>query len=222
MNPLQQIEQQYNFQYPALYHRLYADNMLNWGTFGPDWITHQYPALQKHPPLLLFANDFEIMQLNDIADQLLEFADPDYWLDIKPGLRFIPFAQNGAGDWYCFYLNEQQHDDIPIVLLWHDANQAVYKARNLQDFIFRYMLEAVADLEEARYGLLGEENFTEDLSNFSRTHTPYLSTTQSNIINERYTTTAISKPLISEAQLQQVLETVIAFNNLNSTFKYRE
>ena len=37
MNPLQEIEQTYNFQYPKLYHQLYEDGMLNWGQFVPRW-----------------------------------------------------------------------------------------------------------------------------------------------------------------------------------------
>ena len=47
MNPLQQIEQTYGFQYPKLYHQLYEDGMLNWGQFGPRWYELEYPKLQS-------------------------------------------------------------------------------------------------------------------------------------------------------------------------------
>lgn len=222
MNNLQQIEQQFNFQYPALYEQLYTDGMLDWGTAGPTWITEQYPLLRKNPPLLLFANEFELSGFKDIDLQLQEFANPNYWMNIKPGLQFVPFAQNGAGDMYCFLPTARQGDDIPVVFLWHDANRAKYKAKNLQDFIFRAMLEAVADCEEAEFGLLGEENFKEDLQNFLRTHRKYLSQRQQTIVTETYQLPNVNKPLISEEQLGEILEKEIGFENFDAEFEYQD
>ena len=216
---MQQLEQQYHFSYPQLYLRLYADGMLDWGKFGPDWITQQYPRLREKPPLLLFANEFELMSIADIQSQLEEFADPGHWMNIRPGLRFIPFAQTGAGDWYCFYLNGQQDADIPIVLLWHDANRAEYKAKNLQDFIFLYMLEAVADIEAVEDGLWEEEGFAADLQNWISTHSPYLTEKQARIVREIYT---MSDELpISAEHLQQILAEEVYFDNMDQSFSYR-
>lgn len=221
MNNLKQIEQQFNFQYPALYQQLYTDGMLDWGTAGPTWITEQYPLLRKNPPLLLFANDFELRSFKDIDLQLQEFANPNSWMNIKPGLQFVPFAQNGAGDMYCFLLTARRGDDIPVVFLWHDANRAEYKAKNLQDFIFRAMLEAVADCEEAEYGLLGEENFRADLDNFLRTHGKYLNQKQQEVVNQSYQLAGNNKPLIDEKQLKEILEKEIGWKYLDTQFKYQ-
>lgn len=221
MVTLTAIEQQFGFTYPQLYHELQQDGMLNWGTFGPEWITQQYPELRKNPPLLLFANDFELMTTKDTEDQLEEFADESYWIQMKPGLQFIPFAQNGAGDWYCFFTSQTEDNGIPVVLLQHDANRGTFKAKNLQDFIFRSMLEAVTDTESAVYGLLDEENFRGDLENFIRTHQKYLPAAQVQVIEEVYTVPAKHKAIINESQLQIFLEKHINFEKLDQEFKYQ-
>ncbi|HEX6431382.1 MAG TPA: SMI1/KNR4 family protein [Niastella sp.] len=222
MNPLQIIEQQFNFRYPPLYHQLYTDGMLEWGTRGPTWITGQYPLLRENPPLLLFANDFELTNLQHIAGILDEWNDPDYWMHIKTGLRFIPFAQNGAGDMYCFFPTEQQDEDIPIVFLWHDANRTEYKAKNLQDFIFKCMLEAVADIEEAEYGLLTTGDFTENRHNFLKTHQKYLTPEQQHIIEKIYQAGQTENPLISAEELVSIIHKEIGFEKLDLEFPYQQ
>ncbi|HJT74162.1 MAG TPA: SMI1/KNR4 family protein [Chitinophaga sp.] len=221
MSQLQNIEQQFNFRYPALYHQLLADGMLDWGTFGPDWMSQYYPVLRKNPPLLLFANDFELIEFDEIKEKAADFADPDYWMQVKSGLQFIPFAQNGAGDNYCFFLNAQEGEDIPVVFMWHDANRAEFRAKNLQDFIFRSMLEAVAAEEEADYGLLGTDNFKEDLLRFLRTHKKYLSEKQQQIIERVYTTEKTNLPLIDGAQLAIIIDKEIRFEKLDMEFPYQ-
>jgi len=105
-------------------------------------------------------------------------------------------------------------------LLWHDANRATYKAKNLQDFIFRSMLEAVADVEEAEYGLLDKDNFGTDLQNFLRTHQPYLSVQQQNVLKNIYDNAGADKPLISELELQHILQNEIGFEQMDQSFKY--
>jgi hypothetical protein len=58
------IEQAYDFQLPALYQQLYHDGMLNWfldgGFPNPNWHAHIFPQLRHRPPVLLFAQDFEL------------------------------------------------------------------------------------------------------------------------------------------------------------------
>ena len=39
------LEQQYQFQYPELYHRLYADQMLDIGEYASHWSKEVYPRL---------------------------------------------------------------------------------------------------------------------------------------------------------------------------------
>ncbi|MCD2425806.1 SMI1/KNR4 family protein [Niabella pedocola] len=222
MTDLQQLEQQFHFRYPELYHRLYADGMLNWGTAGPDWISRQYPLLRQDPPLLLFANDFELMPLDDIRSQMEEFADPDYWMRIRPGLLFVPFAGNGAGDLYCFLVTEKTADDIPVVLFWHDANRASYLARNLQDFIFRTMLEAVTVVDTEDYGLLPTKGFKEDLQRFLRTHRPYLKERQWQRLTTVYNRESATKFILDEQELMALLEEEAGWTLWNGEFPYQQ
>lgn len=221
MNHLQKLEQQFNFRYPVLYHRLYTDGMLNWGTAGPDWISRQYPLLRQEPPLLLFANDFELMPFDDIRSQMEEFADPDHWMRIRPGLLFVPFAGNGAGDLYCFLPTRETGDEVPVVLFWHDANRAVFLARNLQDFIFRSMLETVAAVEAAAYGLLPPEDFKEDLQRFLRTHQPYLEERQLQRLMAVYNRESTTKALLDEQELRVLLKAEAGWEQWDREFPYQ-
>ena len=50
---LKALEQQYQFQYPELYHRLYAEQMLDIGEYASLWSKEVYPRLKNHPPLFL-------------------------------------------------------------------------------------------------------------------------------------------------------------------------
>ena len=106
MNPLQQIEQTYGFQYPKLYHQLYEDGMLNWGQLGPRWRELEYPKIKDNPPLLLEGRmDFEILELSEISEEIEFLHGTESFYKIKPEYLFIPFGQNGAGDYYCLFYN---------------------------------------------------------------------------------------------------------------------
>ena len=39
------LEQQYNFAYPKLYHQLYADQMLDIGEYSSQWSKEVYPHI---------------------------------------------------------------------------------------------------------------------------------------------------------------------------------
>ena len=53
MNPLQKIEQTYNFQYPKLYHQLWEGGMLDVRWQKERWWEEVFPELKKNPPLLI-------------------------------------------------------------------------------------------------------------------------------------------------------------------------
>jgi len=76
---------------PALYHRLAADGMLDWGTGAPDWYKTTYPRLLIHPPLLFIGNDFEI----PAADQLPPEIDDDLCFTLKPAYRYLTGGASG-------------------------------------------------------------------------------------------------------------------------------
>ncbi|MGI4875691.1 MAG: SMI1/KNR4 family protein [Janthinobacterium lividum] len=226
------LEQQFNFRYPAIYRELYADNMLDSGPTGPEWLTNVFPRLREKPPLLLFGSDFELLAFEEIAEQISAFSGPDDYRRTRPDLRLIPFGQSGAGDLYCFYLNEQQGADVPIAFVWHDMNEAEIKAKNLPDFIFRALLEAVVDVYEE--GLIMLDSFKENSTNMLRTHRKYLPVQQQKVVEEIYsrelfeyqyqvsaTRTETATGLLTYTELADILAREIAFDKLDATFPYQ-
>lgn len=208
---LEELEKDYGFTYPTLYKQLYKDGMLDWGEFGDGWLDRVYPSIKTAPPLLLYANDLEIMPLTTVDEEMdggLLFADPIH--------RFVPFALSGAGDWFAFYFNLQEGDNIPIVQVFHDANEACILAKNLQDFIFLQMLEAVTDLVPEYPSLIEHGNMKENCQNFLRTHAPYLTPKQAKIIAAVYETGSLTN-----TALHEIVETEMSFEWLDSSFPYQ-
>ena len=231
MTPLEAIEERYDFTSPALYRQLYAEGLLDIGQTGPDWLTREFPRLRLRPPLLLYGHDFELMQIGDIAEEIAEFLDPYSYREIRPELRFIPFAMSGAGDLYCFHLNAATDAGVPIVYVWHDADEATFKAKNLQDFIFRGLLEAVAEVDADSLIMVGD--FAENCRAMLGTHGPVLNARQRDVVAEIYrrdlTTQVRQLPrgrqatyqgLLSDEELAQVLGTEIGFGQLDQSFAY--
>lgn len=211
MTILETIEKDYDFTYPTLYKQLSKDGMLDWGVLGPEWFNNEFPHLRENPPLLLFADDFEIMEEDDISAGMQEgmlFADETH--------RFVPFGVTGAGDWYAFYYNLQDGNDVPVVLVYHDSNEAVVLAKNLQDFIFAQLLEAVTNPDPQYPGLIADGDMQENTRHFLRTHAPYITPHQQEIVAETY-----RKGSLTGEELQAILEAEINFEWLDSSFPYQ-
>ena len=177
---LSDLEHAGGFAYPLLYKQLEYDGMLDVGEYGPTWYQQVYPALKERPTLLLHADDFELLSVKAVAAAIEELAAPDDYRQIDPALRFIPFAQTGAGDHYCFFASSQHAGEMPVVLLWHDQNEAQYVAKNLQDFLFHMLLSSMADQDT--YNEVSDKEFKEQLANTLGTHARYLTPEQAQIL----------------------------------------
>lgn len=221
------LEKKYQFSYPVLYKKLFHDKMLDWGVFGSDWYTNEFAVRKESPPLLFFAKEFEIIPIHNVQDVMDNFKanHPD-----SPHL-LIPFGNSGAGDEYAFYLNAGEDEDIPIVYVWHDDDRCDYLAKNLQDFIFLKMLEAVVDAD-AEYDTLMDGNVSENLRNWLTTHKKYLKPSQVQILENVYArkmniflrtnknkTTNEYQALLSEDEYDLLLKKEIDFPLLNKSFK---
>jgi hypothetical protein len=180
---LEEIETQYDFEYPALYKTLFNDGMLWTGKYGAKWIEREYPKIKNKPTLALYKYDFELIPIDEIEKTIREFYSSNYKA-IKKEPRFIPFAKSGAGDLFAFYLNGKVGEDIPIVFIWHDSDKADILAKNLQDFIFFRLLEIIAELDENSFILY--ENFTQNCKNLLATHLKYLTQKQRSIVEKIY------------------------------------
>ncbi|WII38450.1 hypothetical protein [Paenibacillus thiaminolyticus] len=208
MNQIEQIEQRFGVKYPDLYKRLYDDGMLDWGEYGPNWHATYWEKFKSNPPLLLFGDDIELLELNQIVEKMEELKDPEDYFDQQCG------------------------ENVPVTLVPHDSESASILAKNLQDFIFRKLLECVAEIGEYSSAAEGGDLKT-NLFNMLRTHKPYLNQRQAAKIEEIYNRDLFDykynipngnelslSGLISLDELEEVLHQEIGFENLDKEFVY--
>ena len=228
---LSEMEQQHGFTYPSLYRQLERDAMLAVGEYGPDWYKLVYPTLKDQPTLLLHADDFELLSVKAVAAAMEELADPDDYRQIDPALQFIPFAQTGAGDHYCFFASGQHDGETPIVLLWHDQNAAQYLAKNLHDFVFHMLLNSMADQDT--YNEVSDEEFREQLTNTLGTHARYLTARQAEVLQTLLARDIVDyevvlpkgrkeahRGLLTDTELASLREECIPYEKFGSCFAY--
>lgn len=213
------IQQQLGQPFPALYQQLYRDRMLDWGTFGHGWVTNVFPGLRARPPLLLYAREFELIAPADIVDHAAQFTDADSHLLLRDGLRLLPFGSSGAGDYYCFWRDPTEPAEPRVVLLWHDDDRVDLLAATLQDFIFRMMVDAMADLDDS---LLEEGGIADNLQQWLGSHRPYLREEQAQVLQDLYAEPAIHAGGVGvgEERAATLIQRVIGFEGINRSFGY--
>ncbi len=210
------IEDKYDFKYPQIYKDLARDGMLDWGEFGADWMKVCFPKLQNKPPFLLYGDDFEILSFEMILEGLEDFLDEDDYRQTKKELqnKFIPFGQTGAGDLYCFYLDEKRQIKH-IVLVWHDMDEVEILANHLEDFMFIELLKCVLDLSEDDLIMRGD--FRKNLESYFSTHKKYLSVKQVCKVEQVYNKKG--KNFLDDEEFDKLTSELKIPNN---TFKYQE
>lgn len=232
MNTLEDLEREFNFTYPELYKQLYADKMLDWGSDGNGWYTNVFPTLKENPPLLLFGSDIEIWDPIVYHNGIREIINHEVY-DINPKYRMVPLAKNGAGDLYVFQLDMENNGEIPITFFGHDSDAEVL-AKNLQDFIFRQLLESLTEIDE--YSMAyedSEEEIKQNLHNQLKTHCKYLKPEQVEILEDLYKLDIFeytyktpnggefeSKGLLTFDELEKLIKQEMAFDKLNTKFDY--
>ena len=227
---LEKIEKTFGFKYPDLFRQLCADGMLFAGEYTEDWFENEYPKIRKNPPLLLFNCDFEILYAEDVEAEMKKIADPNDYRKIPSEIKLVPFGQNGSGDLYCFCLNEKKGKDIPVVLAPHDEIDATYLAKNLDDFIFISLMEAVVNpyIPEER----DEKTEYEDLVAQFNSHKKYLNKHRQEILEDIYKRkpftyscpvndkeTMTCKGLLTQDEYYKLMKAEIKYNNLYNTFQ---
>lgn len=228
-----EIENEYNFTYPELYRQLEQDGMLEVGEYGPNWYSSVFPKLKENPPLLLFSDDFELLNTKAVSEAIEELTDSADYRQIKPEFKLIPFGESGAGDHYCFFFNEKDGDDIPVVFVWHDSNEVTYLAKNLQDFIFRTLLTDMS--EQDTYNNVSDEEFKNNIESVLKTHTKYLTEKQSEILHNVSLREIIDyeielpkgrkekhRGLLTEIELKKLLADTIPYEKIDTSFEYSE
>ncbi|MGJ1433068.1 SMI1/KNR4 family protein [Sphingobacterium spiritivorum] len=232
MNTLEDLEKEFNFTYPELYKQLYADKMLDWGSDGNGWYANVFPKLKENPPLLLFGSDIEIWDPIVYRDGIREMINHEIY-DINPKYRMVPFAKNGAGDMFVFQLDMENNGEIPITFFGHDSDAEIL-AKNLQDFIFRQLLESLTEIDE--YSMFyedSEEKIKQNLHNQLKTHRKYLKAEQVEILEDFYQRDIFeytyktpngsefeAKGLLTFDDLEKLIKQEMAFEKLNIKFDY--
>ena len=231
MNMIEKTEQQFGFKYPDLYVELYNDKMLEASKESRNTLEADFTKAKNNPTLLLFAQDFTLMNDQEIEDESKNLRNPDDYRSPDPKHQFIPFAWTKSGHCYAFCFEHKKGNDVPIVLVYNNMDEALFLAKNLQDFIFRYLLETVSDVADGMPVTQGD--FYENISNLLRTHKKYLTDQQqvtveiyykkklqtfTNQISPNYEQTR--NGLISFHDLKTVLADEIGFEQLDQTFLY--
>lgn len=221
---LEKLEKKYNFQYPELYKQLCRDGMLDTGEFGAGWVDRNYARIKDHPIFLIWSSNVELIEESELEEYIEDIKEPDMW-NIKPGLNLIPFAQNGGGDWYCFYYNEQKENNVPIVILNHDGNTGEILAKNLQDFIFRKLLETASNYYISTDQLKNIDKVIWDLKSMLNSHKIYLTEKQTKVLDEVYSKNFIEYEedtwgMITLDEAYDIIKQEIDFSLLDDEFEY--
>jgi len=220
LNKLQTIENKYNFKYPKIYHEIFNDQMLQYGEASSTWYKEIFPKVKLNPPFLLFTNEFEFMSFDYIEEKIQQFTDQDDYACAIKGMKLIPFAQSGAGDFYCFYLNEQEGENIPIVYVWHDSDKADYLSKNIQDHIFTSLLNMVFDFDET--SLIQSGNFFENSMNMLKTHKKYLTNKQFEILKSVFNRDYIKEGLIDLEEYKSYVSKYANYGNHDISFQWQD
>lgn len=221
------LEIKLDCELPALYHRLFAEDMFWLGGQGPGWYARHEADFIKRPPLLIFGDEFEFFDLDRVETRTHDLRAPDDYRRADPQFRFIPFAKNGAGDLYCFFLNDAMDGNIPIVLVWHDDDAADYCAKNLHDFIVINLLTAAARPYELQPE--ADAEFLLQMRAMYASHTPYLSLDTQPILSKVVAGNVRDFPdqdagseraLISETELDAHVNELCGFARAGQSFRY--
>lgn len=220
MSTLSDIERATGQSFPPLFKQLHAAGRLSWGAPHPEWSKVVFPTLQADPPVLLYAQEYEPLEHDELLEAWQELTAEDHYNPLRTDLQLLPFARTGGGDSYCFWSNAPGVAEPPVVLVWHDDDRADVLAASYQDFLFRKMVEAVADYQ-ATYTLLSHGELASNLQRWLHSHQPFLRDDQYAALQRLLARVdAIAEGRISDEDAQAIVAEVIGFERLDHSFAY--
>jgi len=210
MKDLYNIEHKYGFQFPTIYKKLLEDGMFDYDDKRDTLLDYNF-----------YGVDLEVLSL-DVAQKYY-----DDYPDCKDKTKKIfPFAITGAGDWYGFYFGIDQNSNPSIVLMYHDEENAMYYADNLEDFTFYFLLRATCEVDTD----FSEEFFINELNRVLKTHEKYIEVARVNLLKEIFSKkikdhvdTELVRPykyrgLLSYKEADELFVNITGFKKLNETF----
>ena len=198
--------------------------MLDTGKYGMGWVDRNYERIKNHPIFLIWSNDVELIEEFELDEYIRDIKEPEMWY-VKPEFNLIPFAFNGGGDWYCFYYNEQQGVDIPVVMVNHDEDNFVVLAKNLQDFIFRVLLETASNFYISTESQNRIDKMLWDTRSMLNSHKAYLPDNKVKILEDIFSNELVKYDdscwgLILRKQAEEIIKQEINFPLLNNEIVY--
>lgn len=112
--------------------------------YGPEWRRQWRSLCLTQPPAFISCEDFEWMDADERDEAVAQWLHPA----AQGGQRFLPFAQNGAGDAYCLTLDGDAPADAPaaVSLVPHDGDEATVLHASFNALAAALLLQALADL----------------------------------------------------------------------------
>lgn len=214
---LDTIEKELGIFYPNLYHQLFDDGMLNWGRGGPKWYQDEYPKLRHFPPFLLFANDFQIIEVSQILNTAKKIQTCSEIIH-----ALVPFGKNGAGDIFCIiYTNMASISGIGQLNKY--TGEMIILAKSFEDFLFWELASAVSDMNTE--DLEDLHSISGDLDAMLQSHSKYLSNDRANKLGAIY-----KRPIIEfedgetgkilDQELWELLGNEINFTDLGKKIQF--
>lgn len=220
MSTLSDIEQATGQTFPPLFRQLQAAGRLSWGGSHPQWSEAVFPTLQDDPPVLLYAQEYEPLEHDELLEAWQDLTADDHYNPLRTDLQLLPFARTDAGDSYCFWTNAPGFAEPPVVLVWHDDDRADVLAASYQDFLFRKMVEAVAGYERP-YSLLSHGDLAGNLQRWLQSHQSILRSDQHAALVALFARGGeIAEGDISHDEAQALVKQVIGFARLDESFAY--
>ena len=222
---ISELEKKYNYKFDPFFKKLWNAGLLDWFKGwknayipGKTWLTEVYPKIKDNPPILLHTGlDFEMLPEEEMLNyEFNEWNDPKH--------KFIPFAMSGAGDCYAIYANIEIDGNNPIVLVWHDDNATDILSKNLEDFIFRQMIEKIVtiDKSEIDYHFNGDNlSFQKAVKLDLKSVENYLKPNYVRILTEIYNRDFTNlENIISREEMEQIFKETIHFELMDTSFKH--
>ncbi|MBK1810818.1 SMI1/KNR4 family protein [Clostridium sp. YIM B02505] len=151
---LKELENMLDVKFPRTFHEIYNSGAMEWLTHTYDWLNKNRATVEADIEAFFYSvgGDCEpiifpeIQETINYFEEMLEY-DEDYKLGkvkINPKYRFIPFAQMGSGDLYCFWYEESSQEP-KITVYGHDTGDMDLWANNFDEFLFIQLGTSVVD-----------------------------------------------------------------------------
>lgn len=142
---LEELENMLDVKFPITFHEIYKSGAMEWLKHSYDWLNENRRIVEQNAESFFYGvgGDCEPVVFPEIQETIKHFEemleyDEDYKLGkvkVDPKYRFIPFAQRGSGDLYCFWYEESKGEP-KVVVYGHDTGDMTLWSNDFDEFLF--------------------------------------------------------------------------------------